>query len=76
MQPLCRQLTQIGSEGGGTGTGAAPAIARIAKEMGILTVGVVTKAFEFGGGRRMTNADLGLAELEVIDPARFIHEAA
>ncbi|MGQ2978695.1 MAG: cell division protein FtsZ [Polaromonas sp.] len=49
---------------GGTGTGAAPVIARIAKEMGILTVGVVTKPFEFEGGRRMTNADLGLAELE------------
>ncbi|MDO9113941.1 MAG: cell division protein FtsZ [Polaromonas sp.] len=50
--------------GGGTGTGAAPVIARIAKEMGILTVGVVTEPFEFEGGRRMTNADLGLAELE------------
>ena len=50
--------------GGSTGTGAAPVIARIAKEMGILTVGVVTKPFEFEGGRRMTNADLGLAELE------------
>ncbi|MDO9403581.1 MAG: cell division protein FtsZ [Polaromonas sp.] len=50
--------------GGGTGTGAAPVIARVAKEMGILTVGVVTKPFEFEGGRRMTNADLGLSELE------------
>ncbi len=50
--------------GGGTGTGAAPVIARIAKEMGILTVGVVTKPFEFEGGRRMSNADTGLAELE------------
>jgi cell division protein FtsZ len=50
--------------GGGTGTGAAPVIARIAKEMGILTVGVVTKPFEFEGGRRMTNADVGLQELE------------
>ena len=50
--------------GGGTGTGAAPVIARVAKEMGILTVGVVTKPFDFEGGRRMTNADLGLAELE------------
>ena len=50
--------------GGGTGTGAAPVIARIAKEMGILTVGVVTKPFDFEGGRRMTNADAGLAELE------------
>lgn len=50
--------------GGGTGTGAAPVIARVAKEMGILTVGVVTKPFDFEGGRRMTNADAGLAELE------------
>ena len=50
--------------GGGTGTGAAPVIARVAKEMGILTVGVVTKPFEFEGGRRMANADSGLAELE------------
>ncbi|HRA14924.1 MAG: cell division protein FtsZ [Giesbergeria sp.] len=50
--------------GGGTGTGAAPVIARIAKEMGILTVGVVTKPFEWEGGRRMKNADDGLAELE------------
>jgi cell division protein FtsZ len=50
--------------GGGTGTGAAPVIARIAKEMGILTVGVVTKPFDFEGGKRMLNADAGLAELE------------
>ena len=50
--------------GGGTGTGAAPVIARIAKEMGILTVGVVTKPFDWEGGRRMTNADNGLSELE------------
>jgi cell division protein FtsZ len=50
--------------GGGTGTGAAPVIARIAREMGILTVGVVTKPFEFEGKRRMDNADGGLAELE------------
>ena len=50
--------------GGGTGTGAAPVIARIAKEMGILTVGVVTKPFDWEGGRRMTNADQGLMELE------------
>ena len=50
--------------GGGTGTGAAPVIARIAKEMGILTVGVVTKPFDWEGGKRMTNADTGLAELE------------
>jgi cell division protein FtsZ len=50
--------------GGGTGTGAAPVIARVAKEMGILTVGVVTKPFEFEGNRRMKQADTGLAELE------------
>ncbi len=50
--------------GGGTGTGAAPVIARVAREMGILTVGVVTKPFEFEGGRRMSNADSGLTELE------------
>ena len=50
--------------GGGTGTGAAPVIARAARDMGILTVGVVTKPFDWEGGRRMTNADNGLAELE------------
>ena len=50
--------------GGGTGTGAAPIIAKVAKEMGILTVGVVTKPFDFEGGRRMSNADAGLVELE------------
>jgi len=46
--------------GGGTGTGAAPVIARVAKEMGILTVGVVTKPFDFEGTRRMKAADAGL----------------
>ncbi|MFT4192000.1 MAG: cell division protein FtsZ [Comamonas sp.] len=50
--------------GGGTGTGAAPVIAKVAKEMGILTVGVVTKPFDWEGGRRMVNADHGLQELE------------
>src|SRR5574343_930239 len=50
--------------GGGTGTGAALVIARVAKERGILTVGVVTKPFEWEGGRRMQNADNGLSELE------------
>jgi cell division protein FtsZ len=50
--------------GGGTGTGAAPVIARVAKEMGILTVGVVTKPFDFEGGRRSKQADTGVAELE------------
>ena len=50
--------------GGGTGTGAAPVIARVAKEMGILTVGVVTKPFEFEGPRRAKQADAGAQELE------------
>ncbi len=50
--------------GGGTGTGAAPVIARIAKELGILTVGVVTMPFNFEGARRMRNAEGGLKELE------------
>ena len=50
--------------GGGTGTGAAPVIARIAKDMGILTVGVVTKPFEFEGKRRCRQADDGVSELE------------
>jgi cell division protein FtsZ len=50
--------------GGGTGTGAAPVIARVAKEMGILTVGVVTKPFDFEGKRRCMQADDGVAELE------------
>jgi cell division protein FtsZ len=50
--------------GGGTGTGAAPVIARIAKSMGILTVGVVTKPFEFEGPRRAKQADAGAQELE------------
>ncbi|HHY90417.1 MAG TPA: cell division protein FtsZ, partial [Clostridiales bacterium] len=46
--------------GGGTGTGAAPVVAKIAKEMGILTVGVVTKPFNFEGKRRMQNAEMGI----------------
>jgi len=49
--------------GGGTGTGAAPVIARAARDMGILTVGVVTKPFHFEGGRRMRLAEQGIAEL-------------
>lgn len=49
--------------GGGTGTGAAPVIARAAKEMGILTVGVVTKPFEFEGQRRMRVANEGIVQL-------------
>lgn len=49
--------------GGGTGTGAAPAIAEIAKSSGILTVGIVTKPFAFEGKRRMQQAEAGIAEL-------------
>lgn len=50
--------------GGGTGTGAAPVIAGIAKEQGILTVGVVTKPFSFEGRKRMINAEKGISELK------------
>lgn len=49
--------------GGGTGTGAAPVIANIAKEMGILTIGVVTKPFSFEGKHRMEQAEIGIKEL-------------
>jgi cell division protein FtsZ len=50
--------------GGGTGTGAAPIVARVARELGILTVGVVTKPFHFEGARRMRLADGGIDELQ------------
>ena len=50
--------------GGGTGTGAAPIVAEIAKSMGILTVGVVTKPFHFEGKARMRNADIGIENLK------------
>jgi len=50
--------------GGGTGTGAAPVIARLARERGILTVGVVTKPFQFEGKHRMALAEQGIAELQ------------
>src|SRR5437667_10194657 len=50
--------------GGGTGTGASPVIARIARELGILTVGVVTKPFQFEGQRRMRIAENGIQELQ------------
>jgi cell division protein FtsZ len=50
--------------GGGTGTGAAPVIARAAREMGILTVGIVTKPFHFESGRRMKVAEAGIAEMQ------------
>ncbi|MDO4197208.1 MAG: cell division protein FtsZ, partial [Prevotellaceae bacterium] len=50
--------------GGGTGTGAAPIIAKIAKDMGVLTVGVVTKPFKFEGKKRSEHADLGIKFLK------------
>ena len=50
--------------GGGTGTGAAPVVARIAKDMGMLTVAVVTKPFQFEGAHRMRLAEAGLKELQ------------
>src|ERR1051326_8070056 len=50
--------------GGGTGTGASPVVARVARELGILTVGVVTKPFQFEGQRRMKVAETGIAELQ------------
>lgn len=49
--------------GGGTGTGAAPVVAKIAQEMGILTVAIVTKPFAFEGKKRMEQAELGIAKL-------------
>ena len=49
--------------GGGTGTGAAPIVAEIAKELGVLTVGIVTKPFSFEGKRRMDQAESGIAAL-------------
>ncbi|HEY5215434.1 MAG TPA: cell division protein FtsZ, partial [Pseudolabrys sp.] len=59
--------------GGGTGTGASPVIAKIARELGILTVGVVTKPFHFEGQRRMRFAEAGIAELhKVVDTLLII----
>ena len=50
--------------GGGTGTGAAPVVARLARELGILTVGVVTKPFQFEGTKRMKMAEMGIQEVQ------------
>ncbi|MGZ3322067.1 MAG: cell division protein FtsZ, partial [Xanthobacteraceae bacterium] len=59
--------------GGGTGTGAAPVVARCAKEAGILTVGVITKPFHFEGMRRMRVAENGITELhKVVDTLLII----
>ena len=60
----CNMIFIAAGMGGGTGTGAAPVIAKIAKEMDILTVGIVTKPFRFEGIVRSRNADKGLEELE------------
>ena len=59
--------------GGGTGTGAAPVIAKTARELGILTVGVITKPFQFEGQRRMRFAEAGIVELQkVVDTLLII----
>ncbi len=60
----CNMVFITAGMGGGTGTGAAPIIARAARERGILTVGVITKPFEFEGQRRMAQAEDGIAELQ------------
>ena len=60
----CDMVFIVAGMGGGTGTGAAPVVAQIAQELGILTVGVVTKPFYFEGNRRMTQAEKGIAEME------------
>ena len=60
----CHMCFITAGMGGGTGTGAAPIIAKAAREMGILTVGVVTKPFQFEGSRRMKQAESGVEELQ------------
>ena len=60
----CHMCFITAGMGGGTGTGAAPIIAKAAREMGILTVGVVTKPFQFEGSRRMKQAESGVDELQ------------
>ncbi len=60
----CNMIFITAGMGGGTGTGAAPVIARAARERGILTVGVITKPFEFEGQRRMKQAEDGIDELQ------------
>ncbi|MBY0338131.1 MAG: cell division protein FtsZ, partial [Acetobacteraceae bacterium] len=60
----CHMVFVTAGMGGGTGTGAAPVIARMARERGILTVGVVTKPFDFEGPRRRKSAEAGLEELQ------------
>lgn len=60
----CHMCFITAGMGGGTGTGAAPIIAKAAREMGVLTVGVVTKPFQFEGSRRMRQAENGVDELQ------------
>ncbi|TPE50170.1 cell division protein FtsZ [Amaricoccus solimangrovi] len=60
----CHMCFITAGMGGGTGTGAAPIIAKAAREMGVLTVGVVTKPFQFEGSRRMKQAEAGVEELQ------------
>ena len=60
----CQMIFIAAGMGGGTGTGAAPVVAQIAKEMNILTVGIVTKPFEFEGRKRMQQAEDGIAILK------------
>ena len=62
----CHMCFITAGMGGGTGTGAAPVVARAAREMGILTVGVVTKPFHFEGARRMEIAEEGVAQLQQV----------
>ncbi len=60
----CNMVFITAGMGGGTGTGAAPVVARAARELGILTIGVVTKPFQFEGAHRMRMAEQGIAELQ------------
>jgi len=60
----CHMLFLTAGMGGGTGTGAAPIIAGLARERGILTIGVVTRPFQFEGARRMSIAEAGIRELQ------------
>ncbi|MEM8840726.1 MAG: cell division protein FtsZ [Pseudomonadota bacterium] len=62
----CHMCFITAGMGGGTGTGAAPVVARCAREMGILTVGVVTKPFQFEGTRRMKLAEMGVDEMQKV----------
>ena len=68
LKEILRQNTKMvfitAGMGGGTGTGAAPIIAGVAREMGILTVGIVTVPFAFEGKKRKSQADAGIEELE------------